>query len=96
MADTDDITDYLSVEHGFGTAGTLGGAACVGVFDARSQVEDAAGVITLAPSWTVAAAAAAAAVPGTVAVINSITYTVRQAVAQAPDGALVSLVLARS
>jgi hypothetical protein len=94
--DTDDINDYLSEEHGFGTAGTLGGVACVGVFSSSSQVEDAAGAITTAPSWTVSAAAAVGAVPGTVAVINGISYLVRQAAAQPPDGALVSLVLARA
>lgn len=92
----DSVTDYLSVTSGFGTAGTLGGAAVEGVFSVASQVELSGGVITQAPTWDVATADAAAVVPGTTAVINAATYTVRQAVLRAPDGAITTLVLARS
>jgi hypothetical protein len=91
----DNVTDYLGTDTGFGTAGTLAGAAVSGVFSVASQLELAGGVITQAPTWDVATTDAAAVVPGTVAVINGTTYTVRQAQLRAPDGAITTLVLAR-
>jgi len=78
----------------FGVAGTLAGAPVRGIFDAASIVEGFDGAVTQAPSYQLATPAAPVAV-GAVLVIPAGTYTVRQALADEPDGATTRLVLAR-
>ena len=98
MSAADDIADFLSASVGFGTAGTLNGAPGEGVLSTASTVEDAAGVLTQAPVWAVSTAFAQeqGAAPGSTAVVDGTTYTVRQAQLQPPDGAVTNLILARA
>jgi hypothetical protein len=79
----------------FGGAGTLAGAAVVGILDKSSVIEGADGTVTQGPTFLMAAPAATPA-PGASLVLNGVTYTVRRALAEPPDGALMRLVLTRS
>jgi len=94
-----DVATFLDDAIGFGTPGTLDAEAGAGIFDASSLLEDAAGAVTQAPSWTVSAAFAASATAGSAVAIGTgaaaVPYTVRQVLSQPPDGALVRLILTR-
>jgi len=79
----------------FGVDGTLAGVLVRGNFDSVSLIEDGDGVVTQAPSFLMPATSTVPA-PGASLVLASGTYTVRRALAEPPDGALVRLVLARA
>lgn len=78
----------------FGTAATLAGVAVTGIVD----LESADDLASIAPrtSFLLKPGAAVTAAPGQALVVGATTYTVRQVLAEPPDGALQRLVLARA
>lgn len=88
---SDDAGIYIDA---FGVPATLQGVDVSGIFDTQTSLEFTAGVLYEAPSLLITATAAATAAAGQSVVVGSNTYTVRQVVAEPPDGALVRLVLA--
>lgn len=91
MAFTEDTGAYVQA---FGVAATLAGVPVTGIFDTQTSLEFAAGALYDAPSLLLTAAGAATAAAGQAVVVGATTYTVRQVVAEPPDGAMVRLVLA--
>ena len=75
----------------FGEAVTVQGTAATGIFDTSADVV-LGDVITNAPTLELPATVAAAA--GGAVVVRGVSYTIRQVLAQPPDGALRLLVLA--
>lgn len=83
----------------FAVSATLNGVAVSAIVDTSTVAEDPFGggaVLTQSPSALLKSSDAAAAAAGQGFVAGGITYTVRQVVAEPPDGVLTRLVLARA
>lgn len=92
MALVEDFTPYFA---DFGVAGTLAGVAVVGILDVERS-DDGFGVITQTASFLLRPGAAVTPAQGQSLVVGATTYTVRQVLAEPPDGALTRLVLTRA
>jgi hypothetical protein len=89
MAFAEDLAPFFA---DFGEACTVAGQAVTAIFSAGSEI--AVGeVLTAAPTLELPASVSVS--EGASVVVRGITYTVRQVVDQAPDGALRLLVLTR-
>lgn len=88
----DDLAPYFA---DFGVAATLAGVAVTGILDVETS-DDGFGVITQTTSFLLKPGAAVTPAQGQALVCNAITYTVRQVLAEPPDGALTRLVLAKA
>lgn len=89
---TEDLSLFLA---DFGVSATLNGSAVTSIVDTSSLVE-LDGVVTQAPTALLTTAQASSAAPGQTFVASSVSYKVRQALREPPDGALTRLVLVRS
>jgi hypothetical protein len=88
------VEDLAPFMADFGQVATLDGVAVRGIFDTQTSLEFAAGALYDSPSLLVTASDASGAAAGHAVVVGSNTYTVRQVLAEPPDGAMVRLVLA--
>lgn len=89
MAFAEDLAPFFA---DFGEACTVAGQAVTAIFSAGSEI--AVGeVLTAAPTLELPASVSVS--EGASVVVRGTTYTVRQVVDQAPDGALRLLVLTR-
>lgn len=88
----DDTALYLDL---FGATATLAGAPVSAIVDAAAEIvlDD---MITQGPAATVRTADTASAAAGQAFVADGVTYSVRQVLRLAPDGAFQRLVLARA
>ena len=86
----EDLTPFFA---DFGEEVTVGGVSARGIFNTGSQVV-LGDVITSGPTLEIPATVTA--VEGYAVTIRGVAYVVRQVIDQEPDGALRTLVLARS
>lgn len=96
MAFTEDLDAFFDATYGFAVSGTLDGATTIKViFDAPGgDVADR--VNATRPSCLARASDVTASNLGDTLVIGATTYTIRERVAEDPDGALVRLTLQAS
>lgn len=92
MALTEDLSLFLA---DFGQSATLNASAVTAIVDTNSEIE-VEGLVTQAPTALLRSSDASSAAPGQAFVSASVTYTVRQVLREAPDGAFTRLVLARA
>lgn len=90
MAFTEDVTVLFA---DFGEDCTVAGVGTVGIFDTSTDVAFG-DVLTQAPALHLPASVAAAV--GDTVVVRGTSYTVRQVLAQPPDGVVRILVLAEA
>ncbi len=87
------VEDFALFFANFGVAGTLAGVPVRGILDSASDVVEG-DVVTQRPTFLLQPGAASPA-PGQALTLGAVSYTVRQVLAEPPDGALSRLVLAR-
>lgn len=93
MAFVEDFTPYFA---DFGVAATLAGVAVVGILDVERR-DDGFGTVTQTTSFLLRPGAAVSPAQGQALVVGATTtYTVRQVLAEPPDGALTRLVVTRA
>lgn len=90
----EDVSEFFDVATGFAASATLAGVAVSVIVDDITVDQFEGGVVTRVPSVLISASQAASAAAGQALVIGAATYTVRSVEREAPDGALVRLVLA--
>lgn len=88
----EDVSSYFA---DFGTQALLAGVAVTGLLDMQTA-DDSFGTVTQQQDFLLKPGAAVTPASGQVLVAAGVTYTVRQVLAEPPDGALKRLVLARS
>lgn len=93
MPMTEDLSVFFDPAE-FAESVVVGAVTCNAIFDQAAQVL-VGEVIVTAPTLTLPAASVPAVAEGTPCTVRAQAYRVRQVLPQAPDGAIVLLVLAR-
>jgi hypothetical protein len=88
----EDLSVFFALGDGMAESVVVGGVLVNAIFDQATELV-LGEVLGTYPTLLLPAASVPAAVDGTACTVRATAYTVRQVLAEAPDGALVRLVL---